>query len=134
MMNIDDIKEPIALLSSTGEQCFGSTESHEALINQVQSRFPTKPYCLVADWSIYRLDLTAEEFITIYGAGELPLIMYAQKVILDSQRRFEVGDWIRIRKCVSFDGVMFETKNTAYVLVGAGRQKTGRLKQILFFV
>jgi hypothetical protein len=134
MMSIEEIREAIALLASPVEQCFGSTESHESLINRMHSRLPTKPYCLVADWSIYRLELTAEEFITIHGAGELPLIMFVQKVIFDSQCRFEDGDWIRVRKCVSFDGVMFETKNIAYVLVGAGRQKTARLKQILSFL
>lgn len=97
-------------------------------------RFPTKPYCLVRDWTIFRIEVTPDELAKVHAAGQLPLILFAHNVVEDSQQRFHPGDWVRSSMCVSFDdGVMFETKNTIYVLMGPGHEKQADLKTIFSF-
>jgi hypothetical protein len=96
--------------------------------------FPLKPYCLVEQWTIFRADLTPDELTRVHAADHLPLFMFAHKVIEDSRGRFQPGDWVRSSMCVTFnEGVMFETKNTIYVLMGPGHEQTASLKTIFSF-
>nr|WP_282582707.1 hypothetical protein [Pseudomonas umsongensis] len=121
------------MLYSPGEPRQGSTESHETLIDLVRLRFPRKPYCLVEKWTVFQVDVTAEQLTSIHAAGQLPLILFAHNVIFDSERRFDVGDWVRTSMCISLDESVFETRNTVYVLLGAGYEKSVTLKEILSF-
>jgi len=74
-----------------------------------------------------RWDLTK-----IHVHGHLPLFVFAEKVILDSRGRFDYGNWVRSPMAISFqDGFLFETKNTVYVLVGDGDEKSASLAAIL---
>jgi len=60
--------------------------------------------------------------------------LFAHNVRFDSQRRFDVGDWMRSTFAVSFEeGFLFETRNTVYVLMGNGREKSVSLKTIFSF-
>lgn len=112
----------------------GSNASDEILIGLVQELYPRKPYCLVEDWIIFRVDVTEEELQKIHAAGKLPLVLFAHNVRFDSERRFDVGDWVRSTMAVSFqDGFLFETWNTIYVLVGPGHGKTASLETIFSF-
>jgi hypothetical protein len=130
-VSTDEIKETAALLYESGEPRQGSVESHETLIDLVRLRFPGKPYCLVENWTIFRIECTAEQFINIHGAGQKPLILFAHNVIFDSERRFDVGNWVRTSMCTSFeDGLIFETRNTVYVLVGAGYEKSASVEEV----
>ena len=68
----------------------------------------------------------------IHAHGHLPLFVFAEKVILDSRGRFDYGNWVRSTMAISFqDGFLFETKNTVYVLMGAGDEKSANLAAIL---
>lgn len=112
----------------------GSNKSSGQLIDLVRSRFPSKPYCLIQEWTIFHADLTPEEITKVSAAGHLPLFLFAHKVVEDSRRRFQAGDWVRSSMCVTFDdGVMFETKNTIYVLMGPGHEQIASLKTIFSF-
>jgi hypothetical protein len=127
----DEIQKTAALLYEPGEPRQGSTENHETLIERVRLRFPRKPFCLVENWTIFRIECTAEQFINIHGAGQKPLILFAHNVIFDSERRFDVGNWVRTSMCTSFeDGLIFETRNTVYVLVGAGYEKSASVEEV----
>ncbi|WP_339328612.1 DUF6957 family protein [Pseudomonas syringae] len=104
-----------------------AAEAREA----VASRFPGKPYCIVEEWTILRIDLTPDEIARVHSTNQLPLFIFAHKVVEDSQGRFQPGDWVRSSMGVTFEGgVLFETKNTAYVLIGPGHEKTASLKAI----
>lgn len=97
-------------------------------------RFPAKPYCLVRDWTIFRIEVTPDELTKVHAAGQLPLILFAHNVVEDSQGRFQRGDWVRSSMCTNFnDGVVFETRNTGYVLIGPGHEQTASLKTIFSF-
>ncbi|MHA6128999.1 DUF6957 family protein [Pseudomonas fluorescens group sp. PF-1] len=100
----------------------------------VSQNFPGKPYCLVEEWTVFRIDITPDELARVHAAGQLPMIVFAHNVIEDSQGRFKQGDWVRSSMCTSFnDGVVFETRNTAYVLIGPGHEQPASLKTIFSF-
>lgn len=100
----------------------------------VTGRFPTKPYCLIEQWILFRAAVTTAELAKINAAAHLPLFVFAHKVVEDSQGRFQPGGWVRSSMCTSFDdGVMFETRNTVYVLMGHGHEQAASLKTIFSF-
>ncbi len=121
-------------LNGPGEPRNGSMDSYETLSELVQAIYPRKPYCLIEGWTIFRVDVTEDELKKIHDEGQLPLIVFAQNVVFDSQRRFDVGDWVRSTFAVSFkEGFLFETRNTVYVLMGPGHEKVASLKTVLSF-
>jgi hypothetical protein len=133
-MSTGEYKETAELLYGSGKPLAGSEDSDEALIELVKTRFPNKPYCLVEDWIIARVEVTEDELKKIHAEGQLPMVVFADNVIFDSQRRFDVGDWVRSTFATSFqDGFLFETRNTMYVLCGNGHEKSVGLKTILSF-
>lgn len=133
-MSTDENEGDDELLGSPGEPRQGSLDSDENLIELVKALYPRKPHCLVENWTILRADVTDEELQKIHAAGRLPLVLFAHNVRFDSQRRFDVGDWMRSTFAVSFEeGFLFETRNTVYVLMGNGREKSVSLKTIFSF-
>ena len=79
-----------------------SSSDARALANQ---RFPEKPYCLVRDWTIFRIEVTRDELFKCQAAGQLPMILFAHNVAEDSQGRFERGDWVRSSMCTGLHDV-----------------------------
>jgi hypothetical protein len=133
-LSAEEITEAAELLYSPGEPRIGSTDTDEVLIDLVKSRFPRKAYCLVEDWTIFNVDVTEDELGKIHAAGQLPLVLFAHNVRFDSQRRFDVGDWVRSTFATSFEeGFLFETRNTVYVLCGPGHEKSASLNAVLSF-
>mgnify|MGYP003477814014 FL=1 len=64
----------------------------------------------------------------------MPLIFFVCNVRFDSERRFDVGDWVRSTLATSFEeGFLFETRNTVYVLCGDEHEKATSLKTALSF-
>lgn len=97
----------------------------------VRQRFPRKPYCVVRDWTIFRIEFTHDELTKVHAAGQMPMIVFAHNVVEDSQCRFERGNWVRSTMCTSFsDGVLFETRNTVYVLAGPGHEQPATLHDV----
>lgn len=134
LLSPDIIQDAEELFGSTGSPLSGSLDSQEGLVREARARFPQKPFCLVEQWTILRADLTPEEIAKVHAANHLPLFLFAHKVVEDSQQRFQPGDWLRSSMCVTFEeGFMFETKNTVYVLMGAGHERTASLKTIFSF-
>lgn len=122
------------LLSGPGDPRQGPMESDEILIGLVRALYPGKPYCLVDAWTIFKVDVTEDELAKIQAAGQMPLIVFARNVRFDSERRFDVGDWVRSTLATSFEeGFLFETRNTVYVLCGDGHEKATSLKTALSF-
>ncbi|WP_235378415.1 MULTISPECIES: DUF6957 family protein [Pseudomonas fluorescens group] len=133
-MSSDVIEDPAELFGSPGFLLSGSLDSQEGLVREARTRFPQKPFCLVEEWTIFRVDLTPEEIAKVHAGNHLPLFLFAHKVVEDSRGRFQPGDWVRSSMCVTLkDGVMFETKNSVYVLMGEGHEQTASLKTIFSF-
>lgn len=128
--DIDNIPENDPAPPSGDRSC---DLDRERLRNHVQSRFRHKAYCFVEQWTVLRAALTPEERAKVRSAGHLPIFLFANKVIEDSRLRFQPGDWVRSSMCLTFDGVMFETRNTVYVLLGPGDEQTASLSVIFSF-
>lgn len=133
-MSSNDTLYPEELFGSPGLVLAGSLDSRETLARDVSQRFPLKPFCLVEKWTIFRAALTPGEIAKVHAANHLPLFVHAHKVVEDSRGRYQAGDWVRSSMCISFDEeVMFETKNTVYVLMGPGHEQLASLRTIFSF-
>jgi hypothetical protein len=111
----------------------GASKTQEELTELCARQYPSKPFCLVEQWTLFRVDVSSDDLAKIQAAGHLPHFAFAHKVIHDSRGRFQPGDWVRSSMAISFDGVMFETKNTVYVLMGEGQERVASLKTIFSF-
>ncbi|WP_223531735.1 MULTISPECIES: DUF6957 family protein [unclassified Pseudomonas] len=70
------------------------------------------------------LTVTPDEKEKLTKLCLLPATQFAHEVVLDSRGRFQPSMWVRSNFGVSFtEGCMFETKNTVYLLSGAGQKK-----------
>ena len=108
---------------SAGEEIGGCQLATPDAVAFASLRFPSRAYCLVAEWAILDLDVTPPQQKAITDRGFIPALVYALTVIQDSRGRFQPGDWVRTTLGVSFThACLFETKNTVYVLIGAGRR------------
>lgn len=90
------------------------------------------PYCIIKDWVWIDLILTDQEREQLNAAGQQPVVLYSHSVLFDSNRRFDVGDWVRTSPLVTFsDGCFFRTRNSLYVLVGDGVRKRADLSTVM---
>lgn len=90
------------------------------------------PYCIIKDWVWIDLILTDQEREQLNAAGQQPVVLYSHSVLFDSNRRFDVGDWVRTSPLVTFsDGCFFRTRNSLYVLVGEGIRKRADLSTVM---
>lgn len=115
------------LLHGPGSTMPGIEMSWEQARERVEARnHPVGvPYCIVRKWVWIDLILSASELEQFHEAGLQPVLMYSPRVLYDSARRFDVGDWLRTTPLVSFsEDCFFRTRNTLYVLVGDGVRKS----------
>ena len=118
-MNLADY---ISVLSD-GEKIDGCELTTPDAVALARLHFPSRAYCLVADWAILDLDVTTSQRKAITDRELIPALVYASTVIQDSKGRFASGDWVKTTLGVSYiHDCLFLTKNTVYVLMGAGRR------------
>ena len=91
----------------------------EALAYARQS-FPYGNYCLVRNWRWIELQVTESLRLQLATTQRQPALIYAHTVIYDSERRWDVGDFVRTSLLHQHDGFHFRTLNTAYLLLGPG--------------
>lgn len=124
----DPILETAAIIYGEGVPMAGCDLSTEEAMAWLRSMEPRRPFCLVADWSW--LDLPTQPG----GQSDerpAPAVIYSRCVLFDSNHRFPVGGWVRSTMLVSLrEGVIFETRNTRYLLMGAGVRKSTSLSAV----
>lgn len=126
------IKELASFVYDEGVPAQGSELSEDEAIAVVTAAFPDKPYCLVAKWRMITLAISEKEAEDVRKEGLEPVLVYASKVLVDSHRRFDMGNWVRSTLQVSFtQGFLFETPNTVYVLMGEGSLKTEKVDTVM---
>lgn len=121
MVTLDEISQ---LFYGAGDETPGWEGSQEDLIALAEESFPSKAFCVVRQWILIDLTVTADEKEKLTNLGLLSMMLFAHEVILDSKGRFQPGMWVRSNFGLSFtEGSMFETKNTVYLLWGSGLRK-----------
>lgn len=75
----------------------------------------------MSKWRWIDLYVTPEQRAELARTNRQPVVIYADTVIYDSQRRWDVGDFVRTNYLHKFeDGFIFQTLNTIYILIGDG--------------
>ena len=121
MVTLEEISQ---LLYGAGEEVAGWQGTQDELIALAAKAFPGKAFCVVRQWILIDLTVNPDEKEKLTGLGLLPATLFAHEVVLDSKSRFQPSMWVRSNFGVSFtEGYMFETNNTVYLLLGAGKRK-----------
>lgn len=109
----------------------GSKVTEEEALRIVRERFRYPDYCIVRDWIWIDLDVSAEQLEALGKTRRQPVIVYAHTVIYDSNRRWDVGDFVRTSPLHSFqDGFIFQTLHTIYILLGDGVRKRAPIETV----
>tara|TARA_R110001606_G_C15264798_1_gene638834 strand:- start:394 stop:792 length:399 start_codon:yes stop_codon:yes gene_type:complete len=128
MQELNDIAE---LVHGPGETMPGSSMTNEEAMAFFQEQGGRGEYCLVRDWIWVDLDLTEAEIQILEKSRRQPTLVYAHTVIFDSDRRWDVGDFVRTSPLLAFEkGFLFRTFNTTYILLGDGLRKRATLKTV----
>ena len=107
-------------LYSAGAPMTGSLMSDEHALTYARQQFPFGNYCLVRDWRWFDLRVTESERLQLAKTGRQPALIYAHTVIYDSERRWDVGDFVRTSLLHQHEDFHFKTLNTVYLLLGPG--------------
>jgi len=128
MQQLDEVTE---LLFSPGSPMPGAKVSQDEAVRIVRERYPYAEYCLVSRWRWIDLDVTPEQRNELARTNRQPVVIYANTVIYDSQRRWDVGDFVRTSYLHKFeDGFIFKTLNSIYILIGDGVIKRASLETL----
>lgn len=128
MQQLDEVTE---LLFSSGSPMPGAKVSQDEAVRIVRERYPYAEYCLVSRWRWIDLDVTPEQRNELARTNRQPVVIYAHTVIYDSQRRWDVGDFVRTSYLHKFeDGFIFKTLNSIYILIGDGIRTRASLETL----
>ncbi|WP_417315951.1 DUF6957 family protein [Cycloclasticus pugetii] len=128
---MQDLSDMYELMHGPGEVMKGSTMSNEEAMAYFQRLRTYQPHCFVRDWIWIDLTLTDAQRRVLEETRRQPVILYAHRVIYDSSRRFDVGDFVRTSPLLAFeDGWQFSTVNSIYVLLGDGLRKRASLETV----
>jgi len=112
--------EVVAALYSTGDPMSGSGMSDDEALAYAKQYFPDGNYCLVRNWRWLDLEVTESQRLLLAKTRRQPALIYAHTIVYDSERRWDVGDFVRTSLLHQQDGFHFKTLNTVYLLLGPG--------------
>lgn len=124
----DAVNEVASIVYGEGDPMPGCELSVNEARAWLSSMEPSRPFCLVAEWSWLDLPGKPQD---LSGGASPTAIIYSNYVLFDSRYRFPVGGWVRSTMLVALrDGFIFETRNTRYLLMGPGVRKTTSLSAV----
>jgi hypothetical protein len=128
---LNELSEINDLLYGPGESMPGSEMTDEQAMAYAQKTFPRGDYCLVREWIWINLDVSDQQRAELAKTKRLPVIIYASRVVLDSNRRWDMGDFVRTSPLRAFEkGFHFKTLNSTYLLLGAGVRKLANAESV----
>jgi hypothetical protein len=128
---LNELSEINDLLYGPGESMPGSEMTDEQAMAYAQKTFPRGDYCLVREWIWIDLDVSDQQRAELAKTKRLPVIIYASRVVFDSNRRWDVGDFVRTSPLHAFEkGFHFKTLNSTYLLLGAGVRKLANAESV----
>ena len=114
------LEEVMAALYSAGLPMPGSCMSDDEALAYARQHLVYGGYCLVRNWRWLDLEATESQRLLLANTGRQPALIFAHTVIYDSERRWDVGDFVRTSLLHQHDGFHFKTLNTVYLLLGPG--------------
>ena len=128
---MEKLNEITALLFSAGLPMSGAKVSQDEAVRIVRERYPYAEYCIVSNWRWIDLEVTPVQLSELTRTNRQPAVIYADTVIYDSSRRWDVGDFVRTSFLHKFEeGFIFKTLNSIYILIGSGVRKRATLEAI----
>ncbi len=128
---MEKLNEITALLFSAGLPMSGAKVSPDEAVRIVRERYPYAEYCIVSNWRWIDLEVTPVQLSELTRTNRKPAVIYADTVIYDSSRRWDVGDFVRTSFLHKFEeGFIFKTLNSIYILIGNGVRKRATLEAI----
>lgn len=110
--------------SRDGDVLFGSDMTDEQAFVYAHLTFPHGRFCLVRHWTWVEFDMGTAGFARLRAQGIYPVMLYSSHVIFDGMQRWSEGSFVRTSALVGFrENFIFETRNTAYVLLGDGQRR-----------
>lgn len=126
-----ELHEITDLLYGDGIQMPGAKVSQDEAVRIARERHPYSEYCLISDWRWIDLDVTSAQLNELTRTNRQPVVIYAHTVIYDSQRRWDVGDFVRTSYLHKFEqGFIFQTLSTVYILIGDGIRTRASLETL----
>jgi len=98
----------------------GSGMSDDEALAYARQYFPGGNYCLVRNWRLLDLVVTESQRLLLAKTRRQPALIYAHTVIYDSERRWDVDDFVRTSLLHQHEDFHFKTLNTVYLLLGPG--------------
>ena len=128
---MEKLNEITALLFSAGLPMSGAKVSQDEAVRIVRERYPYAEYCIVSNWRWIDLEVTPVQLSELTRTNRQPAVIYADTVIYDSSRRWDVGDFVRTSFLHKFEeDFIFKTLNSIYILIGNGVRKRATLEAI----
>jgi len=121
---MNSLKEITEQLNAVGVSMPGSSMSDEEALSYARKNFPYGNFCLVRDWLWLDIETTDAQRHALEKTQRQPALIYAHQVVFDSERRWDVGDFVRTSLLHQFsEGFHFRTLNSVYLLLGPGTRK-----------
>jgi hypothetical protein len=111
------------LLFGSAQPVGGSRLGDDELIELATDTFGEKPFCIVRRWMLLDVMLPESQEREIKTQGLEATLLYAQAAVFDSQNKLQPGDSILSDFQRAFDGCIFESKHTIFILAGRGARK-----------
>ncbi|MHC8376430.1 DUF6957 family protein [Pseudomonas sp. MDT1-16] len=111
------------LLYGSAHPLGGSKLGDDELVELAADTFKEKPFCVVRHWLILDVMLPESTEQEIKAQGLDATVLYAQAAVFDSQNKHSPGDSILSGYQCDFDGCIFESKTTIFILAGRGARK-----------
>jgi hypothetical protein len=111
------------LLYGSARPLGGSKLGDDELVELAADTFNEKPFCVVRHWMILDVMLPESTEREIKAQGLDATVLYAQAAVFDSQNEHSPGDSILSGYLRDFDGCIFESKTTIFILAGRGFRK-----------
>jgi hypothetical protein len=111
------------LLFGSARSLGGSKLGDDELIELAADTFREKPFCIVRRWMLLDVMLPESQEREIKTQGLEATLLYAQAAVFDSQNKLQPGDSILSDFQRAFDGCIFESKRTIFILAGRGARK-----------
>lgn len=111
------------LLYGSARPVGGSKLSNDELIELAADTFTEKPFCIVRRWMVMDVMLPEFQEREIKAQGLEATRLYAQAAVFGSESTYQPGDSILSDFQQEFDGCIFESKDTIFILAGRGARK-----------
>lgn len=111
------------LLYGSARPLGGSKLGDDELVELAADTFKEKPFCVVRHWLILDVMLPESTEQEIKAQGLDATVLYAQAAVFDSQNKHLPGDSLLSGYQSDFDGCIFESKTTIFILAGRGARK-----------